>query len=59
MVELAPEDAYLLDLPFPFVKCSMTAVLAAKEEANNGLQTYLNTAVCFLELLEKLALAVC
>ena len=34
----------------------MTAVLAAKEEATDGSQSYLNTAVCFLELLEQLAL---
>jgi hypothetical protein len=31
-------------------------VLAAKEDATDGSQSYLNTAVCFLELLEQLAL---
>jgi hypothetical protein len=55
MVEPAPDDD-LLDLPFPFVKRCMKAVLAAKEEATDGSQSYLNTAVCFLELLEQLAL---
>jgi hypothetical protein len=55
-VEPDPEDADLLDLPFPFVKRCMKAVLAAKEAATNGSQSYLNTAVCFLELLEELAL---
>jgi hypothetical protein len=52
----APDDDDLLDLPFPFVKRCMTAVLAAKEEATDGVQSYLNTAVCFLELLQQLAL---
>jgi len=55
-VEPDPEDNELLDLPFPFVKRCMKAVLAAKEEATGGSQSYLNTAVCFLELLEQLAL---
>jgi hypothetical protein len=36
----------------------MKVVLTAKEEATNGLQSYLSTSVCFLELLEQLALVV-
>ena len=55
-VQPSPEDDDLIFLPFPFVKRCMKAVLAAKEEASNGSQSHLNTAVCFLELLDELAL---
>ena len=55
-VEPDPEDAELLDKVFPFVKGCLAAVLAAKEAETDGSQSYLNTAVCFLELLGHLAL---
>jgi hypothetical protein len=55
-VEPDPEDDKLLNLPFPFAKSCLVAVLAAKEDTTDGSQSYLNTAVYFLELLEQLAL---
>jgi hypothetical protein len=55
-VEPDPEDGDLLDAVFPFVKGCLAAVLAAKAAETDGSQSYLNTAVCFLELLGHLAL---
>jgi hypothetical protein len=57
-VEPDPEDGKLLDDVFPFVKGCLAVVLAAKEAETDGSQSYLNTAVCFLELLVHLALVV-
>jgi hypothetical protein len=55
-VEPDPEDGELLGDVFPFVKGCLAAMLAAKEAATDGSQSYLNTAICFLDLLGHLAL---
>jgi hypothetical protein len=57
-VEPDTEDGDLLDLVFPFVKRCLEAVLEAKNDGTeqSRSQSHLNTAVCFLELLQHLAL---
>jgi hypothetical protein len=57
-VEPETEDGDLLDSVFPFVKRCLAAVLEAKNDGTeqSKSQSHLNTAVCFLELLQHLAL---
>ncbi len=57
-VEPDTDDMDLLDSVFPFVKRCLVAVLEAKSNGadNSQSQSHLNTAICFLEMLQHLAL---